>query len=192
MLFRRRSPPAIAERVRTLLIPRRSYGRSFKYFGKRVLRLSGSPHTVAAGVAAGVAASCTPFIGFHFVLSFVIAFLVRGNMLAAALGTAVGNPLTFPFIWFITFKIGSWIEGLWREGPPTRLPANFAEGIFANGWDAISPLLRPMIIGAVPLAIVASLTFYGIVRLGLSLYQRGRRERLAERRASQQGDIGIE
>ena len=188
MLFRRRDPPAVGEKVRIFLLPRKSYGRSFKYYGKRVLRLSGSPHAVAAGVAAGVAASCTPFIGFHFILSFVFAFFVRGNMLAAALGTAVGNPLTFPLIWFITFRIGSAIEGLWREGPRQRPPPDFAEGILTNGWDAISPLLRPMLIGAVPLGIVSGLVFYVFVRWASGLYQRSRRERLAEKRAERHAD----
>ncbi len=112
MLFKRRDAPPIGERLRIFFVPRRSYGRSFRYYGKRVLRLSGSPHAVAAGVAAGAAASCTPFIGFHFILAFVVAFFLRGNMFAAAIGTAVGNPITFPVIWVTTFQLGSRIEGL--------------------------------------------------------------------------------
>lgn len=187
MLFRRRSQPALGERVRIFFLPRRSYGRSFKYYGKRVLRLSGSPHAVAAGVAAGVAASCTPFIGFHFILSFVIAFIVRGNFLAAAIGTAVGNPLTFPLIWLLDFRLGTWISGLWRDGPPMRLPPDFPQSILTEGWDGIRPLLEPMVIGAIPLGIVVGLVFYVVVRAALTAYQRNRRERLAEKRASQLG-----
>ena len=120
MLFRRRDAPPIGERLRIFFVPRRSYGRSFKYYGKRVLRLSGSPHAVAAGVAAGAAASCTPFIGFHFILAFVVAVFLRGNMFAAAIGTAVGNPITFPLIWVTTFQIGSRIETLWLRRPARR------------------------------------------------------------------------
>lgn len=183
MLFRRRTPPDVGERIKIFFIPRRNYGRSFKYFGKRVLRLTGSPHAVAAGVAAGVAASCTPFIGFHFLLSFVIAYVVRGNMLAAALGTAVGNPLTFPFIWVVTFQIGTRVQSVWQEGPPRRLPPNFVQSVLDTGFDAISPLLMPMIIGAIPLGLATGLSFYVITRGGVSIYQRGRRERMAERRS---------
>ncbi len=189
MLFRRREAPAFGERIRIFFIPRRNYGRSFKYYGKRVLRLSGSPHAIAAGVAAGAAASCTPFIGFHFILAFLIAFLIRGNMFGAALGTAVGNPLTFPVIWVTTFKIGSRIESLWLHGPPPHLPPHLAEAILTHGWEAIAPLLTPMIIGAIPLALVVGTVFYVITRSALSFYQRGRRERLARRRTPDDGDV---
>jgi len=182
VLFRRRNQPELSERIRLFFLPRRTYGRSFRYFGKRVLRLSGSPHTVAAGFASGVVASCTPFIGFHFLLSFVIAFIARGNMLAAAIGTAVGNPLTFPLIWLADFRIGSWIQSLWQDGPQEELPDGFTEGILSNGWDAIAPVLEPMMIGAVPLALVLGFLSYFAVRASLGSYQRNRRERLAERR----------
>ncbi|HEV7418115.1 MAG TPA: DUF2062 domain-containing protein, partial [Tianweitania sediminis] len=69
------------------------YGR---YLLRRLERMTASPHQVAAGAAAGAAVSMFPLIGFHFIFGFVLAFLTRGSMLAAALGTAVGNPLTFP------------------------------------------------------------------------------------------------
>ena len=39
------------------------------------------------------------------------AFVVRGNYLAAAIGTAVGNPWTFPFIWAGTYRLGSFMLG---------------------------------------------------------------------------------
>ena len=54
MLFGRKVPAGLAERVRTSLWPRRSFWRSGKYFAKRALRLSASPHAIASGVAAGV------------------------------------------------------------------------------------------------------------------------------------------
>lgn len=192
MLFRRREPPAIRERVRIFFLPRRNYARSFKYFGKRVLRLSASPHAIAAGVAAGAAASCTPFIGFHFILSFVIAFILRGNMVAAALGTAVGNPLTFPFIWVLIYRIGGLVQGLWLDHPPPPLPPHLVESIIKDGWDVIWPILPRMMIGSIPLGLVTGIAFYVVTRWGVGLYQRTRRERLAERRAGQRGSVGAE
>ena len=71
--------------------------RSGQYVTKRILRLTATPHAVAAGVAAGAFTSFTPFMGLHFLLAAVLAWMVRGNLLAPALGTFVGNPLTFPF-----------------------------------------------------------------------------------------------
>lgn len=182
MLFRRREPPAVGERIRVFFVPRRNYSRSFKYYGKRVLRLTGSPHSVAAGVAAGAAASFTPLLGFHFVLSFLIAFILRGNMIAAAIGTVIGNPLTFPLIWVLDFKLGTFIQSIWRDGPPRPLPPNFVQSVAETGWDAIEPLLLPMMIGAIPLSVVAGLTAYMLTRGTVGMYQDGRRRKLAKRR----------
>lgn len=160
--------------------PRRSLSRSVGYYKKRVLRIGASPHAVSAGFAAGVAASITPFIGLHFVLSFVIAFAVRGNMLAAALGTAVGNPITFPFIWATTFNFGSWLTG--------SAEAEFKSGALASGVDfsaleKIWPVLEPMLIGCIPLAVGCWFLTYLALRHSIGGYRKKRLERLAAKRA---------
>jgi uncharacterized protein (DUF2062 family) len=188
MLFRRRNPPAVGERIRIFFVPRRNYGRSFKYYGKRVLRLTGSPHAIAAGIGAGAAASFTPLLGFHFFLSFAIAFILRGNMIAAAIGTVIGNPLTFPFIWLLDFRLGTFIQGIWRDGPPRPLPPNFLQSVAENGWEAIEPLLWPIMIGALPLSILAGLSAYALTRSAVGVYQESRRKKLAERRGEQRGE----
>src|SRR5689334_20494876 len=111
MLFRSREKPSLATRVRLAVWPRHSWRRSLSYFGKRVLRLSGSPHAVAAGVAAGLISAFSPFIGFHLIIAFVLAYLFRGNMLAAGIATTVGNPLTIPFIWAMSYSVGNVVLG---------------------------------------------------------------------------------
>ncbi|MCW5717884.1 MAG: DUF2062 domain-containing protein [Bauldia sp.] len=183
MLFRRRERPSVRERLRVFLLPRRNYARSFKYYGRRIMRLSASPHSVAAGAAAGGIASCTPFIGLHFLLGFAIAYILRGNMLAAALGTAIGNPLTFPLIWLITYEIGWVVLGFWDDGPMGRVPLDIA-GIMSSGWDSVATVIGPMIIGAIPLGVVVGFAVYFVTRWGVASYQNGRSERLAARRGS--------
>lgn len=152
------------------------------------MRLSASPHAVAGGVAAGAAASCTPFIGLHFLLGFAIAFLIRGNMLAAALGTAIGNPLTFPFIWLMTYEIGRFMMGIWEPGPASRVPLDIV-GIMSSGWGGVGTVILPMIIGALPLGIVVGISVYLLTRWGVTAYQQGRNERLAARRAARDDDV---
>jgi uncharacterized protein (DUF2062 family) len=180
MLFRRRNQPDFLTRVREAAWPRRSWSRSAKYFAKRVLRLSGSPHAIAAGVAAGAFAAFTPFIGFHFVIAIALAFVIGGNLLAAALGTAaIGNPLTFPFIWAGTYGLGKAIlhaDG--RDIAAGDLPGNFAE----KSIDAVLPFIRPMVVGAVPLGLAAAVIVYIAAYVSVATFQRLRRERLAERR----------
>lgn len=181
MLFQRRHPPHWLEVLRVALWPRRSWLRSGKYFAKRVLRLTASPHAIAAGIAAGALASFTPFVGFHFVLSFVLAYVIGGNMLAAALGTSVGNPLTFPFIWAINYRVGSAIlEGGVKAHHDKEISAN----LFENSFDTIMPILKPMLVGSIPLGLLVGGTLYAVVYVTVRTYQTARQTRLEARRAT--------
>ena len=180
MLFRRRQPETFGERLRTILWPRRSFTRSFRYLKKRVLRLNASPHAIAAGFAAGVASSFTPFIGFHFLLAFAIAYLVAGNMASAALGTVVGNPLTFPLIWGATYEVGQYIlHGSATGGPPMRLGHALAHMDFAAIW---TPILKPMLIGGLPLGLGSAALAYTAVFVAARSFQKHRTRRILERR----------
>ena len=179
MLFRRRQPISRLTKLRELFWPRRGFIRPFHYLTKRVLRLSATPHAIAAGVVAGVASSWTPFIGLHFVLAFAIAYLIAGNMVAAAIGTAFGNPLTFPFIWAATWEVGHRLIG---KGDPAAqsvdLEKRFSLSAIESMWQ---PILKPMLIGAIPLAIVSGIIIYCIIYFTVAKFQARRRERLAER-----------
>jgi uncharacterized protein len=190
MLFRRRNPLGLGERLRQALWPTSGWKRSSSYFFKRVLRLSASPHAVAAGFAAGVFASFTPFVGFHFVISFIVAFLVGGNILAAAFGTAVGNPLTFPAIWVSSYNVGNFVLG----AKPGQLSTHdIAFSLTSQPLDAVVPLIRTLIVGGVPLGLVFGLAAYAIVWCAVATYQQGRRQRLAERRRpSEQSEASVE
>lgn len=183
MLFQRREAPNTIEKARVMLWPRRSFTRSGKYFIKRILRLSGSPHAIAAGVAAGVFASITPFVGLHFLLAFCIAFFIGGNFLAAAFGTVFGNPLSFPFIWASTFQLGSFILGVPAKAPDISVisngPASYTTTGFLDYFNKILLLIKPMLIGALPMGAVCAVCAYFIVRACLSVYQTSRREKLA-------------
>lgn len=181
MLFKYREKPGLAERMRLMFWPRRTVGRSARYYRHRVMRITASPHAISAGFAAGVAASITPFIGLHFLLSFVIAFFVRGNMLAAALGTTIGNPLTFPFIWAGTFKFGNWITG---GGNDVELKtAELSTGLFGSSLESLWPVLQTMLVGCLPLAIGAGFLSYFLLRRGLGSYREARIARLQAKRA---------
>lgn len=176
-MFKRRNKRNWAQRIREFFVPSVGYRRSVRYIVSRILRLSGTPHAIAAGVAAGTFASFTPLVGFHFLLSFVVAFLIRGNMLAAALGTAVGNPLTFPFIWASSYRVGSVILG---ERARPRDPT-LHEGLFASSFDTLWPVLKPMLVGGVPLGIAFGLILYAMTYFAVAGFQKARRVRLAER-----------
>ncbi len=191
MLFRRRTPPGIGEKLRVWIWPRRSWVRSSQYVSKRIFRLTGSPHTIAAGVAAGVFASFTPFMGFHFFIAFIAAYFLAGNMIAAALGTFVGNPLTFPFIWASTFSFGRFLLG---ESVGAAKPFGQLGDIMSNIGSALwrmdfvgfgaavadiwQPLLKPMVIGGVPLGLVVGMFFYFVTRRAAKFFHVTRQQKL--------------
>jgi uncharacterized protein (DUF2062 family) len=146
------------------------------YLVKRVTRLPGTPHSIAAGLACGTAISFTPFIGLHTLLSVLLSFLVRGNYLAAIIGTLVGNPWTFPVIWLVTYQAGHYMLG----STPSRAAP---EPELTSRWYEIRALIWPMTVGGVPLGALAGVAVYcPLVRL-IAASQEARRRRRERRRA---------
>ncbi|MDA7569115.1 DUF2062 domain-containing protein [Emcibacteraceae bacterium] len=105
-MFRRRKKQSFLIKVREFLWPSAGWRRAGHYMKHRLARIDGSPYAIAAGFASGAAVSFTPFVGFHFIFAAIIAWIVRGNILTSAIGTAVGNPWTFPFIWAASYNVG--------------------------------------------------------------------------------------
>tara|TARA_B100000524_G_scaffold333445_1_gene221304 strand:- start:1640 stop:2071 length:432 start_codon:yes stop_codon:yes gene_type:complete len=75
----------------------------------RLARLPASPYAISSGFACGSMVSFTPLLGLHFILAVIFAYIMRGNVIAALIGTVVGNPLTFPLIWGVIYKIGTYV-----------------------------------------------------------------------------------
>ena len=99
-------------------------------------------------------------------------------MLASAIGTVVGNPLTFPFIWASTYSVGNIILGR---------PAHFhfrdvRQSIAEQSLHAIWPIIGPMALGAIAIGVPAALVGYGIAFFGVRAFRAMRRERLEARR----------
>ncbi len=186
MLFKRRNPAKVGEVVRVALWPRRSWNRSVRYMMQRVGRLQGAPEFIALGCACGVFASFTPFVGFHFVVAGVLAFVTRSSLLASAIGTFAGNPLTFPFIWYSTFSVGRYILGGEGDFSVGRLNAgfgdmmtgifNFSSDAFASAFDAIWPLFKPMLVGSLPLGLPIAIISYFVLKRVVIAYQEKRRQ----------------
>jgi uncharacterized protein (DUF2062 family) len=180
MLFGRKIPAGLRERIRIALWPRRSVRRSAKYFAKRVLRLRASPHAIAAGVSAGVFASFLPIPGFHFLIAALFAWLIAGNVVASAIGTAFGNPLTFPVIWAGCYEVGRVILQVPPHADAVNL--NFTHALahfdFQELWE---PLLKPITVGALPLGFVFAAAAYAGTRWAASAFHHRRQRRFAER-----------
>jgi hypothetical protein len=175
-MFKRRIPLPFHQRAGSFFWPSGGWRRSGAYVAHRLRRLPGTPYRIAAGFASGAAISFTPFIGLHFVLAAALALAVRGNVIAAAIGTVVGNPWTFPFIWLWTYSLGRWFLG---HGQTTKvLPAHFSfQHIFENPFE----VLLPMIVGGIPTAVIAWFVFFWPLQRTVEEYQKARKRRIRKR-----------
>ncbi len=190
-MFLRRRKLALPERLRDFVWPRSGWRRFTRYAFHRMARLPGSPQSIAAGFAFGAAISFTPFVGLHFVLAAIMAWLARVNVVASAVGTAVGNPWTFPFIWIWVYELGIWMGGGNESAAAASL--DFA-GIFGAVLDALlslnfaylvevaGPVLWPMLVGSIPTFVVVWLAFYFSIKPMVADYQARRVRRRHRRR----------
>ncbi|WP_142846967.1 DUF2062 domain-containing protein [Telmatospirillum sp. J64-1] len=180
MLFRRRQKPGLARRLSDLVWPRSGWSRAARYVGHRLARLPGTPYGIAAGFACGAASSVLPLVGAHFILAALAAWAIRANVVASAIGTVVGNPWTFPAIWWSTYWLGDWILG--DASPAVSSRPDFV-GMFTGLWQAVIfldlqqiggkiwPVLAPMLVGSIPLSIITGIAFYIPLRRLVASYQ---------------------
>lgn len=190
-MFRRRKLQPVHHRVGNLIWPSMGWVRATRYFMHRVLRLHGTPYSIAAGIACGSAISFTPLMGGHFVLAATMAWLMGGNMVAALLGTAVGNPWTFPFIWLWIYKLGIWLgTGSGAGGIEPDFAMVFADLMeallrFDFGHDFAHKFWAvwwPMMVGSLPTGLGAWMITYLMFRPMVSAYQHRRIMRRRRRR----------
>ena len=188
MLFERRHKPTIGKKLANFMWPKKGLKRAYKYIWYRVLRIGASPHSIALGFACGAFASFTPFLGLHFVIAAAIAFCLRSSLISSAFGTAVGNPLTFPFILPATYNFGTYLLGK-ETSSENSSHANVGEistlfsDLYAGSGDAFEQLLsliKPMLLGGVPMGLVCGLFCYVLVKPGVRAYQNARRRNLVD------------
>ncbi len=178
-MFRRQKKIPITEKVGYFFWPKAGWRRSSRYLLHRLARMPGTPYSIAAGFACGAAVSFTPFVGLHFLLAAVMAFLIRANVLTSAIGTAVGNPWTFPFIWVWVYELGA---GLGAGGAGHGETQDFAN-LFGTMLDALLsmdmaylaettwPVWWPMLVGSIPTFVLAWIMFYLPLKWAVEEYQ---------------------
>jgi len=166
---------------------------------KRIKRIPDSPHRIAMGLAVGVGVTFTPMFGFHFLTAAILALILRGNILAAILATFVGNPLTFPIIAVICFRLGNFILGIDIEGPAwpivadgfrigwSDLKANFWSlfGYEFEGWRGfhyfmVSVFIPYVVGGLIPGGLLSAGIYFGSKPL-IERYQNRRKGQMAEK-----------
>ncbi|MCB1378407.1 MAG: DUF2062 domain-containing protein [Alphaproteobacteria bacterium] len=182
-MFSPRLKPTFWVKLRNFIWPKMGIARAWRYLMHRLARMKVTPHKLALGFAAGAFASFLPFVGFHFILAALTAAAIRGNLIASAIGTVVGNPITFPFIWMASYNVGARMLGLaareevdihieghhasfWHDGPMAFL---------AMVWNSVEPVIYPMLLGGIPLGILCGAVCYVVVRATVQQFKARRR-----------------
>lgn len=192
-MFARRHKQSFGKNLKGFVWPSMGWRRTTHYLFHRVGRIKDTPYSIAAGFACGAAISFTPFVGLHFLFGGIWAWMIRGNIISSALGTAVGNPWTFPFIWTWLYHFGRWL-GAGGEGGGISDPASHDFGaLFSRMFkatlggdlnfliDTAAPVFWPMLVAGVPTAAVVWILFYVPLNRVVAGYQRRRIERRGSR-----------
>ena len=193
-MFRRRKPLSVLKRLRAVIWPERGFRRLFSYLFQRIIRLPGTPASIASGFASGVAASFTPFLGLHFILAGALAMLFRGNVLASAIGTFFGNPWTFILIWLADYEVGLRIIHAFGYGADLHILSideliaimgnvirflSFTGNIsWANLSRDIEQVFMPLLIGATVLGAIAWVASFFITLWAVKGWRLHRAKRL--------------
>ena len=118
----------------------------------KLVKIKDFPEAVAIGMAWGVAVSFTPLLGLHLITCYLGTWIMRGNIIAATVGTIIGNPWTFPFIFYFDYKVGTIF--FFKE-------MNFYEFKVKFFIENFEHLFYPTLVGSIPIAIISwFLTFY--------------------------------
>jgi uncharacterized protein (DUF2062 family) len=200
MIFKRRDRPPFWSRLREVMFPRKGLMRGIEYIRRRLHRLPDSPHRIALGFACGAFVSFTPFFTLHFFLAALIAWVLRANILASVFGTAVGNPLTFPFISIFSLWLGRVMMGRTHdeESGFEAVSHGFAEAISSilptvKSWFGYGPskidglilflddVFLPYLIGGILPGLVCAVICYWLIGPIVEAYQIRRRKRLQKR-----------
>ena len=146
------------------------FNRIISYYKLRLARLPDSNYAISSGFACGAMVSFTPLLGFHFVLAVVFAYLIRGSFIAALIGTVVGNPLTFPFIWGLIYKVGTYFTNIKLEKITHEI--NF-DMIVNQTYE----IFFPMLVGGVIIAPLVWIITYYIIYSSIASFKKRRNKK---------------
>jgi len=199
MVFKRRNKLHWVETLRSYILPRAGWRRTLIYLGHRLRRIPDSPTRIARGVAFGVFTSFSPFFGFHILLALLMAKVLRGNLIAAVAGTAIGNPLTFPFIIGGALKLGTFVLGrdpkdhdfnrvghAFREAFQSMWESfkalfGFGHSQMAGMGDFMSEVMLPYFIGGTLIGLAFAIPAFYTTKPLILAYQKLRRNKLAKK-----------
>jgi len=135
--------------------------------------------------------------GLHFIIAAILSAGLRVSIIASAIGTIVGNPWTFPFIWISSFRLGRML-GFGEQGDVTEKSlSQLLQGVASDVWrgdfqqaarDSL-PVFEPMLIGGLIMGLVAWIVFYFGLRRIIQAYQSSRQNRIQAKKIARETSL---
>lgn len=172
-MFARREKHTLQKRFREAIWPSMGWRRAFLFYRHFLLRAPGSTYKIVGGLSVGIAVSFLPTLGFHLAQSYFFGWLLRVNKMAAWIGTAFGNPITFPVMFWLDYKLGAFIVGFWEKNEYVVLPKELTWSFMLS--DPLSVFL-PMFLGGVIMAVAAWPVSYLLLYYPVQSMRRGYRD----------------
>ncbi|MBT8346598.1 MAG: DUF2062 domain-containing protein [Desulfofustis sp.] len=158
--------------------------RTGKYYFLKLLRLRGTPQSIAMGAAIGVFIGLTPTIPFHTVTILAITVVTRTSVIAALITSVlVCNPLTYIAIYYFSLLLGNLVTPFTLNWDTIKqvLDVVLSDGslesriqpLLSIGYEATVLMMVGGTVLALPFAIS---TYYGCLFLVIS-YRRKRRQK---------------
>lgn len=148
----------------------------------RVLRQKDEPERVAGGMALGVMLGFMLPPGVQMLVAVALAPMLRVNLIAAALGTWVTNPITIPFIYPGALIFGEFLTGLsLREHSIPLEDEHF--WAFITDFRAHSRTIMLLEVGLMALGAMAALPMYYITKLAVVKFRKRSRRKHVEHMA---------
>ncbi len=179
-MFKRNQPLPIHRKALGAIWPEMGWRRATRYMMYRVGRLPGTGSAIAGGFAWGAAMSFTPFIGLHIALAVCVSWLTRCSMVAAVIGTVIGNPWTFPFIWIWLYKAGVAMgfgqsgitaEAMDFSGMFGKVTAATLQGDWTFILEHAGPILMPMLVASIPTVAIVWVIFFLLLKPVIGRYK---------------------
>ena len=137
----------------------------------KLIKISDTPHSISLGFSIGVFAS---FIGVHIILAILLSWILKANYFSSVLGTFIGTPLTYPFIWFSSLYVGNIFIPIEDFNLIELGNSSFYSlEILSN----IKPLIPSFLIGALMVGLASAFLSYFFVKKSIIFYRNKKRLR---------------
>jgi len=158
--------------------------RTGKYYFLKLLRLRGTPKSIAMGAAIGVFIGLTPTIPLHTILILALTVLSRTSFIAGLMTSLlVSNPLTYIPQYYLALLIGNLVTPFTLNWDKVKAVLDVVLSDVSFG-ARIKPLLSlgyesiiVMMAGGVALALPSAVASYYLCHFLIVSFRRKRRQK---------------